>query len=125
MNPRTAKKKRLGLGSHLSVAGGVSKAIEAAIELDVVSLQIFTKNASRWQQKPTDPDEVDRFKERREAWGAYPIVSHDSYLINLASPDEALWKRSTAAFEDELQRAELLGLDFLVMHPGAHVGSGQ
>ena len=124
MTPRTAKKRRLCLGSHLSVAGGVSKAIDAAIELDVGSLQIFTKNASRWHQKPIDADEVGRFKERREAWGEHPIVSHDSYLINLASPDQVLWKRSTDAFKDELQRAELLGLDFLVMHPGAHVGSG-
>ena len=124
MTPRTATKRRLCLGSHLSVAGGVSKAIDAAIELDVESLQIFTKNASRWQQKPTEADEVGRFVERREAWGEHPIVSHDSYLINLASPDQALWKRSTDAFKDELHRAELLGLDFLVMHPGAHVGSG-
>ncbi|MEE8142414.1 MAG: deoxyribonuclease IV, partial [Planctomycetota bacterium] len=120
----TPKRARLCLGAHMSVAGGVSKAVDAAMRLGLQSLQIFTKNASRWQQKPIDRAEVKRFQERRAAWGAHPVVSHDSYLINLASPEPGLWKKSIRALIDELERAELLGLDFLVMHPGAHVGSG-
>jgi deoxyribonuclease-4 len=125
--PRTAspaRKRRLCLGSHLSVAGGVSRAVAGAIELGLESLQIFTKNASRWEQRPIPDDEVARFRELRAAWGGGPVGSHDSYLINLASPRRDLWTRSVRAFTDELERAELLGLDFLVMHPGAHLGSG-
>lgn len=115
---------RLCLGSHLSVSGGPWKAVEEAIELDIRALQIFTKNASRWIQKPIEPKDADRFRSAIEEWGPHPLLSHDSYLINLASPKEELFKKSIAAFADELERAELLGLDFLVMHPGAHVGSG-
>ena len=112
------------LGSHLSVSGGPWKAVEEAIELEIRALQIFTKNASRWIQKPIDPKHVDKFHAAVEEWGAHPLLSHDSYLINLASPKEELFQKSIDAFADELERAELLGLDFLVMHPGAHVGSG-
>ena len=112
------------LGSHLSVSGGPWKAVEEAMELEIRALQIFTKNASRWVQKPIDPKHVEKFHAAVEEWGAHPLLSHDSYLINLASPKEELFQKSIAAFADELERAELLGLDFLVMHPGAHVGSG-
>ncbi|OUU24465.1 MAG: hypothetical protein CBC13_03445 [Planctomycetia bacterium TMED53] len=112
------------LGSHLSVSGGPWKAVEEAIELDIRALQIFTKNASRWVQKPIDPKHVEKFHAAIAEWGSHPLLSHDSYLINLASPKEELFQKSIAAFTDELERAELLGLDFLVMHPGAHVGSG-
>ena len=115
---------RLCLGSHLSVSGGPWKAVEEAIDLEIRALQIFTKNASRWVQKPIDPKDADRFHAAIEKWGPHPLLSHDSYLINLASPKEELFQKSIDAFADELERAELLGLDFLVMHPGAHVGSG-
>jgi deoxyribonuclease IV len=119
------RKRRLCLGSHLSVAGGVSKAVTSAIALELESLQIFTKNASRWEQKPIDPEEVDRFRERREEWGIdKPVMSHDSYLINLASGDRALWKKSLGALHDEFARARTLDLAGVVMHPGAHVGDG-
>jgi deoxyribonuclease IV len=125
MTRRTPKKRRLCLGSHLSVAGGVSNAVTGAIQLDLESLQIFTKNASRWEQKPTDPEEVDRFLARREEWGKEkPVLSHDSYLINLASGDRVLREKSIAALRDELERARILELDGVVMHPGAHVGDG-
>ena len=112
------------LGSHLSVSGGPWKAVEEAIDLEIRALQIFTKNASRWIQKPIDPKHVEKFRAAVEEWGAHPLLSHDSYLINLASPKDELFQKSIDAFTDELERAELLGLDFLVMHPGAHVGSG-
>ena len=125
MSKRTVKKRRLCLGSHLPVAGGVSRAVEGAIELELECVQIFTKNASRWEQKPTDPDEVARFHALREQWGSdRPVMSHDSYLINLASPDPELWRKSLDAFRDELERARILNLAGVVMHPGAHVGDG-
>lgn len=115
---------RLCLGSHLSVSGGAWKAVKEAQALGLRSLQIFTKNANRWIQRPIEQKEVQTFREQREQWGPHPVSSHDSYLINLASPKEELFQKSIDAFSDEIERAELLGLDFLVMHPGAHVGSG-
>jgi deoxyribonuclease-4 len=115
---------RLCLGSHLSVAGGSWKAVEEAQQLKLRSLQIFTKNANRWVQRPIEQKDAIRFREAVSEWGSHPVSSHDSYLINLASPKEELFQKSIDAFTDEIERAQLLGLDFLVMHPGAHVGSG-
>ena len=112
------------LGSHLSVAGGAWKALREATSLELSSLQIFTKTASRWVQKPIDPKDVERFKTEREAWGPGPVVSHTSYLINLGSPKDELFEKSRAALADEFERAALLGLQGVVQHPGAHVGSG-
>ena len=118
--------EKLCLGAHLSAAGGVSKAIDGAIALELESLQLFTKNNNRWQSKPIDPKEIERFHQRHEQWGAHrQIFSHGSYLVNLASPDDTLWKKSLAAFIDEYERADALRLTGLVMHPGAHVGSGE
>ncbi len=119
-----AKELRLCLGSHLSVAGGPWKAVDEAIELKLRSLQIFTKNASRWSQRPIAEGEAERFGARRAAWGDGPVVSHTSYLINLGSPKEELFQKSSAALADEMERAAILGLDGVVQHPGAHVGSG-
>ena len=115
---------KLCLGSHLSVAGGAWKAVDEAISLELSSLQIFTKNASRWVQKPIDPKDVARFAERRKEWGSGPVVSHTSYLINLGSPKDELFEKSRAALADEFERAALLELAGVVQHPGAHVGSG-
>ena len=106
---RTRKRIRLCIGSHLSVAGGVSRAVEAAIGLELECLQVFTKNASRWQQQPIAAEEVDRFRALRRQWGSRPVVSHDSYLINLASPDRSLWRKSVGALTDELERADREG----------------
>jgi deoxyribonuclease-4 len=116
--------ERLCLGSHLSVSGGSWKAVEEAKKLNLRSLQIFTKNASRWVQRPIEEKDARRFREAVVEWGSHPISSHDSYLINLASPKEELFQKSIDAFSDEIERAQMLDLDFLVMHPGAHVGSG-
>mgnify|MGYP006415495275 FL=1 len=118
------EQERLCLGSHLSVSGGSWKAVEEAQQLKLRSLQIFTKNASRWVQRPIEEKDALRFREAVVEWGSHPISSHDSYLINLASPKEELFQKSIDAFSDEIERAQMLGLDFLVMHPGAHVGSG-
>ncbi|MGA1781553.1 MAG: deoxyribonuclease IV [Planctomycetota bacterium] len=121
--------ERLNLGSHLSVAGGAWKALDEAIELELTSLQIFTKNASRWVQKPIDPAAIEKWHAGRARWeeGAPSprrVVSHTSYLINLGSPKDELFEKSCAALTDELARAGQLGLHGVVQHPGAHVGSG-
>src|ERR671912_323206 len=106
------------IGAHMSVAGGVSKAVERAILHRCEALQIFSKNASQWKGKPLDPADVGAFRHRVEETGITPVVSHASYLINLATTFPLLREQSIAAFIDELDRAETLGLLGVVIHPG-------
>ncbi len=112
-------------GSHLSVAGGFTKAIDAAVKLGCDTVQIFTKAPSQWRGREiTDVEAVQFRKALKQSKLKLPLV-HDSYLINLAAPDDALYRRSIDAFVDEVQRAEKLGVAYIVTHPGAHVGSGE
>lgn len=112
-------------GVHASIAKGFAQALAEGQQLDCESLQIFTKTASQWQGKSIDPEGAKSFRALVKTSEVHPIASHNSYLINLASPDDTLWTKSLAALRDELERADLLGLDYLVMHPGAHVGTGE
>jgi deoxyribonuclease IV len=106
------------IGAHMSVAGGVSKAVDRAALHGCEALQIFAKNASQWRGAPLDPVEVRRFRARVDETGIGPVVSHASYLINLATADPALREQSIAALVDELDRAWTLGLLGVVIHPG-------
>jgi deoxyribonuclease-4 len=106
------------IGAHMSVAGGVSKAVDRAVVHGCEALQIFCKNANQWIGKPIDPHEIIRFRARVEETGLVPVVSHASYLINLATTQPQLRQQSVAAFLDELDRAESLGLRGVVIHPG-------
>ena len=106
------------IGAHMSVAGGVSKAVERAVVHGCEALQIFTKNANRWVSPPIDPAEARAFRRRIGETGIAPVVSHGSYLINLATTSPALRALSMTAFIDELDRAESLGLLGVVLHPG-------
>jgi deoxyribonuclease IV len=106
------------IGAHMSVAGGVSKAVERAVVHGCEALQIFSKNASQWKGKPLDPVEVRTFRMRIDETGITPVVAHASYLINLATTFPLLREQSIAAFVDELDRAEALGLLGVVIHPG-------
>jgi deoxyribonuclease-4 len=110
-------------GSHLSIAGGYYKAADAAGALGLDTVQIFTKNNNQWNGKPLADEDVRLFKEAVARHNLRIPCSHDSYLINLASPDDVLWQKSLAAFIDELQRAEALSLAGVVMHPGSHLAS--
>ncbi len=112
------------LGAHESIAGGVYKAFQHAEADGCEALQIFTKSANQWKARPLPPDEVEMFKEAHRASGYQFIAAHDSYLINLANPDDAKRKKALEAFFVEVERAELLGLSFVIFHPGAHLGSG-
>ncbi len=114
----------LELGSHLSIAGGVDKAIDRAVALGLTSLQIFTKNASQWAAKPLEPDVVDRFHDKLQQSALKRVVAHDSYLINIASPDNVMWEKSIDALKIELDRCDILRVPYLVSHPGAHMGNG-
>src|SRR5688500_1921219 len=106
------------IGAHMSVAGGVSHAVERAVLHGCEALQIFSKNANQWRGKPLDPEDVRRFRQRIDETGIAPVVSHASYLINLATAVPVLRDQSIAAFIDELDRAAALGLLGVVIHPG-------
>jgi deoxyribonuclease IV len=112
------------LGAHVSSAGGVENAPERARDLDAVVLQLFTKQPNRWAEPRLDGAAVDAFQANRAEHGIRVVAAHDSYLINLASPDRLLWERSLESFRHELRRCEDLGVDYLVTHPGGHMGSG-
>ncbi len=106
------------IGAHMSVAGGVSKAVERAVLHGCEALQIFTKNSNQWRARPLEPEEVRTFRRGVEAAGLTPVVSHASYLINMATAIEPLRAQSRDALLDELDRAEALGLLGVVIHPG-------
>ena len=140
-------------GSHLSIAGGLHKALLEAerLGMDTVQvfskspnswgmtqvqdpdpksvplgkLKIFTKNQKQWATKPLDPSAIADWAAHRDRLNFQQTVSHDSYLINLASADEVLWHKSIELFVEELTRCRLLGIPYLVTHPGAHLGTGE
>lgn len=113
------------IGAHMSTSGGLSLAFDRAQAIGITTMQIFTKNQNRWEQKPAAPEEIARWRQRQIETGIAPVVSHAAYLLNLGTPDEALWEKSVNALIDELTRAEQLGLLGVVFHPGAHMGTGE
>jgi deoxyribonuclease IV len=117
--------KRPLLGAHMSIAGGVSEAFARGKEAGCECIQIFTKSSRQWASKPYAEEEVAAFKRAQAETGIRIVVAHDSYLLNLGAPDEKLRQRSVGGFIDELERCELLGVPFLIAHPGSHVGSGE
>jgi deoxyribonuclease IV len=115
------------LGAHMSISGGLDKAVGRGVGVGCTALQVFTKNASQWKAKPLGEEEIGRFKAAvaGSPIAAEAVVAHDSYLINLASPDPARRQQSLEAFTDELRRCDQLGIPYLVTHPGAHMGEGE
>ena len=111
-------------GAHFSMAGGLTNAVATAVRFHCDTLQLFTKNASQWAAKPISDADATAFRSAAKAAKLRLLTAHDSYLINLAAPGEELFQKSIDAFVIEWERAEQLGLAYLVMHPGAHVGSG-
>src|SRR5215203_5294422 len=109
------------IGAHMSVAGGVANAVERAVLHRCESLQLFTKNSRQLLGKPLDPSDVRRFRRHIDETGITPVVSHASYLINLATASPTLRPPTLAAFVDELDRAHALGLLGVVIHPGVCV----
>jgi deoxyribonuclease-4 len=108
------------LGAHLSIAGGLPRAVDRAAASRCEALQIFTKSAGQWRARELPREEIALFRKRVEETGIHPVVAHNSYLINLAAASPALRAQSVAALGAELDRAESLGLDGLVMHPGSY-----
>ena len=113
------------LGIHVSIAGGFPKAIGRGVELGCEAIQIFVKSASQWRGRPLAAEEVAEFRREHAASPIGPLLAHSSYLINLAATDEAILERSRWALGDELDRCQALGVQGLVVHPGAHLGAGE
>lgn len=113
------------LGTHVSTAGGVAQGPLRAREIGCNTIQIFAKNNNQWlAKKPLAPREIAAYRNNLKTCGVAVSFSHAGYLINLASPEAKNHTLSLQSFQQELERAEALGLDFVVLHPGAHVGSG-
>jgi deoxyribonuclease-4 len=113
------------LGSHMSIAGGLDKAPLRGKQVGCDTIQVFTKSNRQWRAKRLSDQEVEAFKANLAATGIGPVVAHDCYLVNLAAPRRAVWKKSVTAFRVELERAERLGIPYLVTHPGSHAGAGE
>lgn len=124
MNSLPKTDHQLRLGTHVSIAGGLDKAFSRGEQVGCTAIQIFTKNASRWKAKELQQDQIDAFKEARLKSSIDFVAAHDSYLINLASPEPDKRHRALSAFIDEVERCAALGIEYLVMHPGAHMGNG-
>ncbi len=114
----------LRLGAHESIAGGLHRAFERAQEVGCEAVQIWVKNSRQWSAPPLTEEEIARFRAAQAETGITPVVAHAAYLINIASPRAVLYRRSVAALTDEVERCEALGVPYLVLHPGAHTGSG-
>lgn len=113
------------LGSHMSIAGGIYRAVERADAVGATALQVFTKNASRWNAPPLSDEDAANYKTALSKSRVRAVVSHDSYLINLCATDPSILGKSRDALVDEILRCQKLGIPMLNFHPGAHMGAGE
>src|SRR5688572_18009531 len=113
------------LGAHMSAAGGCFRAVERAHACGCDCVQLFSKNNNQWRAKVLSDEDVRKFQSSlAELKISHPLV-HDSYLINLAAPDETLWRKSLESFREELDRADRLGIPCVVTHPGSYTTSSE
>ena len=113
------------LGAHVSIAGGLQNAPRNGESLGCKSIQIFTRNQRQWKVKPLETHEIESFRNEIDVSNIQITTAHASYLINLGSPEELNLMRSREAFSQEFRRCEELGIFYLIVHPGAHIGSGE
>jgi deoxyribonuclease-4 len=113
------------LGAHESIAGGIHKAFDRAESVGCDAVQIFVKPNRAWAVPVLTEDDLALFKSKAASTGIRPVVGHASYLLNLCSPQNDLWRKSIDTLIIELERCEALGVPWLVLHPGAHVGTGE
>jgi len=112
-------------GAHVSISGGVFNAPQNGVEATCEVVQIFTKNQVQWRVPPLTDDEIEKFRSEQKRTGVQVVSVHASYLINLGGFDSQKLKQSRENFLIEMQRAEALGIPFLVVHPGSHTGRGE
>ena len=113
------------LGAHMSIGGGVHRAIERARSIECTAMQIFVKNNMQWFARPFAREEITAFLEHSQRAELSAVFAHANYLINLAATNPQFLANSIRALSEELTRADQLGLPFLVLHPGAHLGAGE
>jgi deoxyribonuclease-4 len=125
MKSKNQGKKTILLGAHFSIAGGLHKALLTASEYGCPVVQLFTKNANTWKERSLTGEDIAKFDRVKECCGIRFICSHAGYLINLASPDRGKLAKSIEALRQELIRSSQLGIPYVIVHPGAHMGMGE
>ncbi len=113
------------LGAHMSISGGLDKAVISGRELGCETIQIFTRSPRQWRPRVLEEAEATLFRQAQAEAGIDPVVAHDCYLINLASLEEELWQKSLRVFVEELGHCQVLEIPYLVLHPGSHMGAGE
>ncbi|TYB33728.1 MAG: deoxyribonuclease IV [Flexistipes sinusarabici] len=113
------------IGAHESIAGEIYRSIDRALADECESMQVFVKNANRWQGKKISDDEAEKFRRKAEKLGHDKICAHSSYLINMATEKKDLYKKSFESLKDELDRCDTLSIPYYVIHPGSHTGIGE
>jgi deoxyribonuclease-4 len=112
-------------GVHVSIAGGLGKAVQRAKERDCETVQVFVSNPRSWQGRQYSKSEIIEFQEGCKREGLAPVIGHTPYVMNLACRNETLWKRSVEGLATALRRSQLIGCDYLVTHLGSHEGAGE
>src|SRR3990167_2026644 len=113
------------IGVHVSIAGKIYESLERARELGCNTMQIFSRNPRGWKVSALVESDIDEFRRLKERYDIAPVVVHIPYIINLATPDERLYRKSIAAYIEDIARADSLGAEYFVTHLGSHVGSGE
>ncbi len=125
MKHRTKSLPSPPLGAHTSIAGGVFNAIKNGEKIAADVVQIFSKSQMQWKGRDYSQEELEKYFQLQKETGIHPVVIHDSYLINLASPEKEKLNKSIKAFIDEMQRAAILKIPYLLTHPGSHMDAGE
>lgn len=115
----------MNLGAHMSIAGGLPLALERGRSIGCGAVQLFVKNRNQWKARPLRRGEAASFREASDAFRREFILAHSIYLINLASPEPDILKKSRRGFLEEMRRAERLRIPYIVLHPGSHKGAGE
>ena len=113
------------IGVHVSIAGKIWESLERAKALGCNTMQIFSRNPRLWQASEIDPSDIENFKKLKLDYDIAPVAAHIPYIINLASPVDGLYKRSIVAYVEDIARADVLGIEYVVTHLGSHVGTGE
>lgn len=116
----STKKRRLLLGAHMSIAGGLEQAIISGSSIGCTTIQLFTKSNRQWNAKPLTDDQIELFKKTHKEYAVDPVVAHATYLINIASPDSKIAQASMKALAFELERCQSIEIPYLVLHPGSY-----
>ena len=121
---RVGERHPMNLGAHMSIAGGMHRALDHGRSIGCNAVQLFVKSTNQWRARKLGADEVGLFRSQRDLFAPNFILAHSSYLVNLASPDTRILARSLAGFLGEMRRAQALGIPYMVIHPGSHRGEG-